>query len=207
MSINAKYVIFQIFFCFCIAIPGLPRAEWIDAREMFSILPDSIFENTPEGLPEAEKQQLLSNGESDFWEIVHESPEEMLIEALPFRDKSMGLRLFRNPADGSTTVAIGTMGEPVCSLELWRRDSSGRLVPVDTPPEPETGEFFTKKHKLPAQVKSSVQICLGRDGLVATPLFWNQDGMLPAHLENEVLFNWNGSGFEKKIVRIRNAGR
>ena len=49
----------------------------VTARSIFALLPESIFENTPEGLSPQEKQKLLSAGHSEFWEIAGET------EAIP----------------------------------------------------------------------------------------------------------------------------
>lgn len=169
------------------------------ARGIFIMLPTSVFESTPEGLSEEEKQELLANGSSEFWEIAGETPDVMVFTTLPFRDKAIGLRLFRNNVDGSVDVAIGTLGEPVCTLELWRLDSNGRLVPVDTPEEPAIGEFFGREHKLSSRIRYSVLVCLGAGGLMATPIFWNDAGMLPSKIRNEINYLWTGDKFEKRV--------
>lgn len=183
---------------FCIL--GSARAEdnGATARGMFILLPTSIFELTPEGLSDAEKQDLLTNGKSGHWEIADETPDAMLFNALPGRDRSIGLRVFRNNVDGSTDVAIGTLGEPVCGLELWRQDLAGRILPIDGPEEPKAGEFFAGARKISGRIHSAVIMCLAPEGLKALPIFWNDLGMLPARLDNEIVYQWNGSGFVKK---------
>ena len=56
-------------------LPAAAAAEdnGMTARGIFSMLPVSIFENTVEGLSEADKQRLLTEGHSDFWEIAGET--------------------------------------------------------------------------------------------------------------------------------------
>ena len=78
------------------------------ARGIFTQLPASIFENTAEGLSDADKQQLLTEGHTEFWEIAGETEDVIVFAALPFRDSAVALRLFRNTADGSVEAAIGT---------------------------------------------------------------------------------------------------
>ena len=170
------------------------------ARGLFTMLPTSIFETTAEGLSEAEKQELLTVGRTEFWEISGETPDVLVFESLPFRDRAVGLRLFRNTGDGSTDVAVGTLGEPICTVELWRQDVSGRMVPIDTPPEPDAREFLAKGQKLPRNVMPTVLICLGLGGLKAEPVFWSSKGKVDVPLVNEVSYQWTGNGFEKRVT-------
>lgn len=170
------------------------------ARGMFTLLPPSIFETTAEGLSEADKQRLLAEGRTEFWEIAGETPDVLVFASLPFRDRAVGLRLFRNTEDGSTEVAVGTLGEPICTVELWRLDTSGRVVPIDTPPEPDAREFLGKGQKLPGNVTPTVLICLGLGGLKAEPVFWSSKGQVDVPLRNDVSFQWTGKGFEKRVT-------
>ena len=170
-----------------------------NAREVFASLPESIFENTPEGLGPAEKQKLLANGQADFWEVAGETEDVMVFATLPFHDVAVALRLFRHSDNGTVDAAVGTLGGPVCTVELWRMDASGRLVPVDTPPEPPVEEFLGKDQKLPPDVKATVMICLGLGGLRAQPLFWTSTGMAHVPVANDIGYQWNGKNFEKHV--------
>ena len=184
-----------------LAIPGSAAAAGHErsAREVFSALPESIFENTPEGLNPAEKQKLLANGQADFWEVAGETEDIMVFATLPFHDVAVALRLFRHSGSNAIDVAVGTLGGPVCTVELWRMDASGRLVPVDTPPEPPAEEFLGKGQKLPPDVQATVMICLGLGGLRAQPLFWTNTGMAHVPVANDIGYQWNGKIFEKHI--------
>lgn len=182
------------------AAPVRAEDNGATARGLFTMLPTSIFETTAEGLSEAEKQELLTEGRTEFWEISGETPDVLVFASLPFRDRAVGLRLFRNTADGSTDVAVGTLGEPICTVELWRQDTSGRMVPIDTPPEPDAREFLGKGQKLPGNVMPTVLICLGLGGLKAEPVFWSSKGKVDVPLANEVSYQWTGRGFEKRVT-------
>lgn len=195
---KCKIFIAFLFCCFSCA-KALAEDYGYTARGLFMMLPPSVFESTPEGLTETEKQDLLTSGKSEFWEISGESSDMLVFTALPFRDSSIGLRIFHNDQNGSVEVAIGTLEEPVCTLELWRLDASGRLMPIDTPDEPNPGEFFSPSHKLAKNIKYSVLMCLGQGGLEAKPIFWNEQGMLPAQVENKINYVWTGNTFKKKV--------
>lgn len=181
----------------CLCQPGLAGAEDYGptARGMFALLPSSIFENTTEGLTEDAKQELLREGRSEFWEIAGETADVLVLVERPFHDRAVALRLFRNEETGSTDVAVGTLGEPVCTVEMWRMDASGRIVPADTPAEPKVGEFFRKRRKRSAGY--SVLICLGMGGLGARPILWDKGGFVNPETDYEISFQWNGKGFEK----------
>ena len=176
------------------------RAGGITARSVFALLPASIFENTPEGLSAAEKQRLLAEGHAEFWEIAGETEDVLVFASLPFRDAAVALRLFRHLDDGAVEAAVGTLGGPVCTLELWRVDASGRAVPADTPPEPYVSEFLAKGQKLPPDVRATVMLCLGLGGLKALPLFWTSTGMAHVPVANSVGYQWNGAVFEKRVT-------
>ena len=182
------------------AAPAPAEDNGATARGLFTQLPTSIFEATAEGLSEADKQQLLTEGRTEFWEITGETPDVLVFASLPFRDRAVGLRLFRNSADGSTEVAVGTLGEPICTVELWRQDTSGRIVPIDTPPEPDAREFLGKGQKLPGGVMPTVLIGLVLGGLKAEPVFWSSKGRVDLPLRNEVSYQWTGKGFEKRVA-------
>lgn len=180
----------------CAAIAAGPERS---AREIFAALPESIFENTPEGLSPAEKQKLLADGQADYWEVAGETEDIMVFATLPFHDVAVALRLFRHSGSSAVDVAVGTLGGPVCTVELWRMDASGRLVPVDTPSEPPVEEFLAKGQKLPPDVKATVMICLGLGGLRAQPLFWTSTGMAHVPVANDIGYQWNGKIFEKHV--------
>lgn len=176
------------------------------ARGMFALLPPSIFENTPTGLDETGKQALLLQGASQFWEIAGETPDVLVFAELPFRERSVALRVFRNEKDGGAEIAVGTLGDPVCTVELWRLDASGRITPVDAPSEPALAEFFNKRHKPPKSQQTAVLICLGLGGLWAKPVFWTRDGIKVPDVDNEISFQWTGSRFEKAVRTKEKSG-
>ena len=178
---------------------GLTQESARTAREACGARPTSIFENTAEGLEDEDKQQLLEEGQSEFWELAGESRDVIVFRALPFRDSGVALRLFRDADDGSAVAAIGTLGTELCTVELWRVDASGRTVPVDVPQEPDIQEFFAKGQPVPDDVNPSVLICLGMGGLRAHPVFWNKTGMLYLPLANEIGYRWDGHRFQKVV--------
>ena len=183
--------------------PSAYQTQRLTARNFFAILPTGIFEVTPEGLDERQKQELLVKGQTDFWELAGETDDVIVFTALPFRDSGVAVRLFRNVDDGSVLAAIGTLGGEMCTVELWRMDRNGRTIPVDTPQEPAVKEFFDKGAVLPRNINPSVSICLGRGGLVARPIFWNASGMVHMPLAHDVSYQWDGHRFQKLVQAHR----
>lgn len=184
---------------FLILFSGMPcfaGKKGPSARGIFALLPPSIFENTPEGLSERAKQELLATGRSEFWELQAETVDMLIFAELPFGDRSVALRLFRNEKDGSIEIALGTLGEEICSLELWRMDASGRLVPVDAPDEPKFGEFFAKKR--PKTNGQTVLLCLSPRGLEAKPILWSKRGSSLVRPDYDINFIWDGTRFRKE---------
>lgn len=194
----------RCFFCLLLLMllcpaGGMAGESALTAREAFSALPTSIFENTAEGLEDEAKQRLLEEGQTEFWELAGESRDVIVFRSLPFRDGGVALRLFRDADDGSAVAAIGTLGSELCTVELWRVDASGRTVPVDTPQEPDIREFFAPGQTLPEGVAPSVLICLGMGGLRATPVFWNSTGMVYLPLAHDIGYRWDGHRFQKVV--------
>lgn len=177
-----------------------PAPPVVTAREIFEQLPSSIFDNTAEGLPDEEKERLLDTGQCEFWEVVGETDDVIAFRSLPFRDSAVALRLFRNTENGEILAAIGTLGVPICALELWKRDTSGRIVPADTPEDPDISEFFDADVPQPRDVSASVLPCLGLGGLKAQVVFWGATGMMHLPVARDIGWHWTGRSFEK-IVR------
>lgn len=188
------------------ADPDSPRDDGPAARAVFERLPPSIFENTLEGLDEEEKERLLETGESSFWEVAGESLDVIAFRNVPLRDSVVAYRLFRGARDGGVVAAAGTLEAPICTLELWRLDASGRIVPLDAPDAPAVSEFFDGGRP-PRGVTSSVLVCLGLGGLKAQPVFWGPRGMIRLDADNEIGWLWNGESFEKFVRPAGSGGR
>lgn len=183
----------------CNSLAAAAQSSDLTARNAFSLIPPSIFENTPTGLDETGKQALLQTGSSQSWEISGETGDVIVFAELPFKERAVALRLFKNFEDGSVAAAIGTLGDPVCTVELWQIDSAGRVVPIDTPPEPSIHEFFSKKRNPPKSQQNSVMICLGLGGLWAKPVFWNEYGIIEPKIDKEISYQWTGRDFSKVV--------
>ena len=188
----------------CLAAPALAAPLSHSARDVFSRLPESIFENTPEGMDAAEKQELLERGDTDFWEVTADTEHIFEVTALPFRGVAVRLHVFHYDDKDEILAAIGTSGAPVCTMELWKEDVNGRLVPVDPPVEPSVEDFFAAAPQVSGQgVKPAVFMCVGSMGLEASTVFWNDAGMLTVPPDNAVRYRWDGKNFQKYIVPLR----
>lgn len=174
----------------------------LSALEVFRKLPATIFENTPEGLSEEEKLQLTEQGETTYWAIASDTPDELLMVSLPHYDSRVHVRRF--PGNGGNAMyAVGTANGSACAIELWLLESGGRLVPAYAPEEPDVKEFFTRGHAMPTGMEASIMLCLDGDKLAATPLFWTRTGLGNVTPDNHVHFMWNGTSFEKRITPAR----
>lgn len=172
-------------------------------REFFARLPLTLFENTPEGMGDEERLELLEFGTSAYWKISDETEQTLNFESLPFGESLVSVRLFPHKSQeggqGFVLAAIGTVSSSMCTMELWREDKNGRMVPEDTPIEPPIGDFFTAGNAAPKDVEPSVLMCLGPLGLEAIPIFWTVTGMAHVPVDNKVLYRWTGTAFEKNV--------
>ncbi|MDR1777291.1 MAG: hypothetical protein LBR31_05625 [Desulfovibrio sp.] len=194
----------RIFALFCIfaAPPSAFAVEnMLDmkARDAFGLLPITIFENTVEGLDEGEKQQLLTTGQTEFWQLADETADSLLFSALPFHDSAVTLRLFHEENGDFCLAAVGAVGGPLCTLEFWKMDSAGRIVPVAGPPEPDIKDFLHAGQILPKGLQPATVLCLDFDSLAARPLFWSATGLVDLPVPNTVRYLWNGRDFEKQV--------
>lgn len=167
------------------------------ALEVFAQLPTTLFENTPEGLSEEEKQQIIDRGESAFWEVEHMSSDVLVLLSRPFGETRVTLHLFGS--EDFMLAAVGTSGDPMCALELWTVDATGGLVPASTPTEPAVSEFIGQK-RLPQGVSPAVLFCLVDEGLEARPLFWAADGLVDVPISKTVRYVWKNGTFEKSVT-------
>lgn len=167
------------------------------ALEVFAQLPTTLFENTPEGLSEEEKQQIIDRGESAFWEVEQLSTQVLVLLSRPFGETRVTLRLFGD--ENATLAAVGTSGDPMCALELWSVDATGGLVPASTPTEPVVSEFIGQK-RLPQGVSPAVLFCLVDEGLEARPLFWAAEGLVDIPISRTVRYVWKNGIFEKNVT-------
>lgn len=173
-------------------------------REFFVRVPLTLFENTPEGLRDEERLELLETGASSFWKIVDESEWTLTMQSVPFGESEVSVRLFPQKSQGGEgqefiLAALGTRSSAMCTIEMWREDKNGRMVPEDTPTEPPITDFFSPKSRIPKDVEPTVLICLGEQGLEAMPIFWNASGMAHVPVDNTVSYAWTGAAFEKRI--------
>jgi hypothetical protein len=200
---HLRHAVWLCFFVFCLAPRCVPAGENfrnMSAREVFALLPDTIFENTVEGLGEGEKRRLLADGQAEFWQLAEETEDSLLFSALPFHDSAVALRLYHGAGGDFCLAATGTIGGPLCTLELWRVDKAGRIVPVDGPPEPDIRDFLRAGQVLPGDIQPSTILCLDFDGLKAHPLFWSRTGLVDLPVVREVRYQWSGSAFEKLVL-------
>jgi hypothetical protein len=199
---HLRHTVWVCFLVFCLAPCRLQAGENfrdMSAREVFTLLPDTIFENTVEGLGEGEKQRLLAEGRAEFWQLAEETEDSLLFSSLPFHDSAVALRLFYGTDGDFCLAAAGTIGGPLCTLELWRVDNAGRIVPADGPPEPDIRDFLQAGQVLPGDIQPSTVVCLDFDGVKAQPLFWSSAGLVDLPVASEVRYQWNGVAFEKRI--------
>lgn len=173
-------------------------------REFFVRVPLTLFENTPEGLSDEERLELLETGSSSFWKIIDESEWTLTMQSLPFGESEVSVRLFPQKSQGGggqefILAALGTRSTAMCTIEMWREDKNGRMVPEDTPAEPPVTDFFSPKSRIPKDLEPTVLICLGASGLEAMPIFWNASGMAHIPVDNTVSYEWTGTAFEKRI--------
>lgn len=199
---------FKVFFCLYLLLSAplnAAGAEGLSARRLFEILPGSIFENTEARLDEAEKRALLEEGISRSWQISDETPDAIVFSSYALPRRTVVVRVFRHAGAKDCIAAIGTQGDSICTVELWKVDASGRITPFDTPVEPSIGEFFSSRRRPPLDQQNSVLICLGKDGLLAKPVFWNENGFSVPRIDREISYKWNGAYFEREVRNIQSS--
>ena len=123
MPRHIQYLLFALLLASLSCPAGAAESD-VTARSIFALLPESIFENTPEGLSPQEKQKLLTDGHSEFWEVAGETEDVMVFASLPFRDTAVALRLLRNSSDAEQQVAKGG------SFQMMLGGASSQMVRI-----------------------------------------------------------------------------
>lgn len=198
------YPLAATYFLVVVLIPA-PAAWAMDrlipsALDIFRILPTSVFENTPEGLSDEEKQALINRGHTSLWRLLPIGTDELRIESRPIAGSEVTIRLFHE--QNASVAAVGAESRDSCAVELWRYDAQGRLVPYPLPPEPALADFFAPV-AAPKGLTSSVLFCLSGTVLRAYPLLAGAQGeesQVQAH--NAVFYRWTGAGFEKASIPL-----
>lgn len=170
------------------------------ALDIFRLLPTSVFENTPEGLSDEEKQTLISRGHTSLWRLLPVGADELKIESMPIAGSEVTIRLFHE--QNASVAAIGAESRDSCAVELWHYDAQGRLVPYPLPPEPALADFFAPA-ATPKGLTASVLFCLSGTVLRAHPLLAGAQGEEPqVQTHNAVFYRWTGAGFEKASIPL-----
>ncbi len=170
------------------------------ALDIFRLLPTSVFENTPEGLSDEEKQTLIRSGRTSLWRLLPLDTDELKIESLPVSGSEVTIRLFHERE--ATVAAVGAESRDGCAVELWRLDAQNRLVPYPLPPEPATADFFAPLEP-PAGIKASMLFCLSGTVLRSHALFTGPQGEdARVRPRNIVFYRWTGAGFEKAVIPV-----
>jgi hypothetical protein len=183
------------------AVVPAPAVNRPDALEVFRVLPSTIFENTPEGLSEDDKERLLGSGESEYWMLLPAGSDSLELVSLPFGDTRIFLHVYQYAKSGEMLAVIGSTHDELCTLELWRMTGFGGFRPADAPPEPPITDFFAKGNKMPGDVQASILFCPNPGGLDARAVFWNTRGKAYVPVDNDVRYEWNGEKFEKRVLR------
>ena len=112
----------RVFFCLLMLMllgpsVGLAQESALTAREAFSALPTSIFENTAEGLEDEDKQQLLADAQKQADAILAEG------KAAAEAERQHKLR----QADAQTTALARAMCEKLLARSLNEQDDARLL--------------------------------------------------------------------------------
>lgn len=198
----ARNTVLPCLFMLLGAILILPRPATatanLSAMEIFSRLPVTLFEDTPEGLSDDERNQLVERGECPYWLVASESADKLVLVSRPFGETRITLNVFRGGEHGFV-VALGTSATPICALELWGLDGAGGLGPIGTPTEPAISEFFNPGYRLPRHLSPVKLFCLTDDGLESRPLFWGPEGLMNIVPDNSIRFIWKDGKFVKEV--------
>ncbi len=194
------HVLLPVFFFLALCARDVSAYTPPSALEVFRLLPVTIFENTPEGLGDEEKQTLIENGRTSLWRLISIDADELRAESYPLEGSSVTVRLFHGP--DKTVAAQGAETRDACAVELWLHDAQKRLVPYPVPPDPALRDFFAAGKKPPAGFDHSIRICLAGDVLRAWPLFFNAEGAADLPLDNAVIYRWTGGDFEKAALPL-----
>ncbi len=199
MTTRAR-LLFAAFFLLVLTTRAAAAYVPPSALDIFKLLPATIFDNTPEGLSEEEKQTLIENSRTRLWRLISIDADELRVESYPVEGSSVTVRLFHGPEN--VVAAQGAETRDSCAVELWNYDAKGRLVPYPLPPAPALRDFFAPDKTPPAGLDHSIRICLALGVLRAWPLFAGPQGPVTVPLDNAVIYRWTGGGFDKALLPL-----
>ena len=179
-----------------------PKGPQPTALRLFRLIPPTIFENTVEGLDENEKQILADNGRMGPWALTFMTDDELeFTSSVPHSGTKVRMRLY-HAANGDIFISCGVQSGESCAMELWRRDTEGRIIPVAIPDEPGIAEFLAAGRSVPEDYEVSMLICQDADTprLKAVPLLWTPTGLGSLTLDYDVYYQWTGEAFSKELT-------
>ena len=180
-----------------------PEGRHPTALRLFRLIPPTIFDNTVQGLDENDKQVLADNGRAANWVLNHLSNDDLeFTSTVPYSNTKVRLHLFY-AVNGDIFVACGAESGDGCAMELWQRDTRGRIIPVPIPDEPSIGEFLVPERECPAEYEVTMLMCLDAEAprLKAVPLVWTPTGLGSLPLDYDIYYLWNGETFVKTAVQ------
>ena len=180
-----------------------PEGQQPTALRLFRLIPPTIFDNTVQGLDENDKQVLADNGRAANWVLNHLGNDDLeFTSTVPYSNTKVQLHLFY-AVNGDIFIASGVQSGEGCAMELWQRDTLGRIIPVAIPDEPSIDEFLAPERECPADYEVTMLMCLDAENtrLKAVPLVWTPTGLGFLQLDYDIYYLWDGETFVKTAVQ------
>lgn len=108
-----------------------------DLAEILPRLPAAAFDNTTDGIADAELRRLVATGSSENWSLRIASPQKMVASA---RQAAAEVYLTRKTLDGTDLIEVLTFNEKAVTYAYWALSPAGKLLVPHTP-QPRTRLF------------------------------------------------------------------
>lgn len=175
--------------------------DHIDMKSLFTLSPLSIFDETTEGLALAEKNDLLQKGESDSWKITDEGKTKLTIQCKS-PSSEVTLHFFKQTANSDGMLFARVVNEQNSKVHSWKYiHDSKTLQEANLLKTYSANDFVSQEDRLPDAYKPILNYQFLDDQTIEVSLqTWMDKEFENREIINRILLQWNGEGFEEKIV-------
>ncbi len=168
----------------------------ISMRTILASLPQSVFDNTTEGISQQEMDILIQNLESDNWGVTNSRPGRLTIEC---KYSNSTLRVYAYALDTNAVLITHTVNERAIFTETWVYNAGNQTVTrKELLPVVSINDFYAEGDMVadPMSYTANVVVTVRDDGTLVYDVFtWMDESLEMKQNAFAITAVWNGNGF------------
>ncbi len=168
----------------------------ISTRTILASLPQSVFDNTTEGISQQEMDILIQNLESDNWSVTDSRSGQLTIEC---KHSNSTLRVYAYALDTNAVLITHTVNERAISTETWVYNAGNQTVTrKELLPVVSINDFYAEGDMVadPMSYTANVVVSVRDDGTLVYDVYtWMDESLEMKQNAFTITAVWNGNGF------------